>query len=60
MKKIDKCLEQCRQPDQGEILITATKAALQAGAVLRDLYGKPHNIQHKGSIDLVTEADIAA
>ena len=60
MKKIDRCLEQCRQPDQGEILITATKAALQAGAILRDLYGKPHRVHHKGSIDLVTEADLAA
>jgi len=60
MKKINRCLENCRHPGQGDILITATKAALQAGAVLKDLYGKPHDIKHKGSIDLVTEADLAA
>jgi len=60
MIKIERCLANCRRPVHGDILITATRAALQAGAILRDLYGKPHRIHHKGAIDLVTEADIAA
>jgi myo-inositol-1(or 4)-monophosphatase len=60
MIKIDRCLAKCRRPNHGDILITATRAALQAGAILRDLYGKPLRIRHKGNIDLVTEADLAA
>ena len=31
--------------------------ARQAGKILRDLYGKRHQIHHKGLVDLVTEAD---
>jgi myo-inositol-1(or 4)-monophosphatase len=31
--------------------------ARQAGSILRDLYGKRHQIHHKGLVDLVTEAD---
>lgn len=41
-------------------LQTAGKAALKAGGIIRDLYGKPHRIRHKGEIDLVTEADVVA
>ena len=43
-----------------ELLQTATLAALEAGAILQDLYKNPHNIKFKGEIDLVTEADIAS
>ncbi|MBU0730501.1 MAG: inositol monophosphatase [Proteobacteria bacterium] len=42
------------------ILQLAGRAALEAGKVVRDLYGKPHDIRRKGNIDLVTEADTAA
>jgi len=38
----------------------AGQAALTAGNIIRQLYGKPHEIRMKGEIDLVTEADIAA
>lgn len=38
----------------------AAKAALAAGAVLRDFFDKPFRVDHKGAIDLVTEADVAA
>jgi len=31
--------------------------ACQAGKILRELYGTHHQIQHKGLVDLVTEAD---
>ncbi len=37
MIKIDRCLAKCRRPDHGDILITATRAALQAGAAALDL-----------------------
>ncbi len=39
---------------------SATKAAMEAGAILRELYDKPHDVKFKGAIDLVTEADTAA
>ncbi len=38
----------------------AKEAALSAGKILKELYLKPHQITHKGEIDLVTEADIAS
>ncbi|OGQ99320.1 MAG: inositol monophosphatase [Deltaproteobacteria bacterium RIFOXYD12_FULL_55_16] len=44
----------------GELLRCAARAALAAGRVLRSLYDQPHRITHKGAIDLVTEADVAA
>ncbi len=39
---------------------SATKAAMDAGEVLRELYEKPHRVRYKGAIDLVTEADTAS
>jgi len=42
------------------IVRTAAAAALAAGAIIRDLYEKPHQIRMKGAIDLVTEADLAS
>jgi myo-inositol-1(or 4)-monophosphatase len=59
MKRIDRCLAAC-PPDLREVLAAAARAALAAGAVIRDLYGRTHQITHKGAIDLVTEADLAA
>ncbi len=41
-------------------LQSALKAALEAGSIMRDLYEKPHQIQMKGEIDLVTEVDLAS
>jgi myo-inositol-1(or 4)-monophosphatase len=38
----------------------AAAAARAGGAVLRESYGKVHAIRHKGLVDLVTEADVAA
>ncbi len=43
-----------------EALRIAIKAARRAGKVLMDLYSQPHDIQYKGVIDLVTEADVAS
>ena len=47
-------------PDLAAIVRSAATAALEAGAIIRGLYEKPHQIRMKGEIDLVTEADLAA
>jgi myo-inositol-1(or 4)-monophosphatase len=59
MKRIEGCIAGCR-PELANILKIAVRAALKAGKILRELYGKPHQIRHKGDIDLVTEADISS
>lgn len=41
-------------------IIELMKWARQAGLILRDGYGKHHEINHKGRIDLVTEMDRAS
>ena len=38
----------------------AAQIARDAGEVLRDRFGQPHDVRFKGTIDLVTEADQAA
>lgn len=38
----------------------ATEIARDAGAILRDRFGQPHEVRFKGTIDMVTEADRAA
>ncbi|RPI52329.1 MAG: inositol monophosphatase, partial [Deltaproteobacteria bacterium] len=59
MKRIENCVAGC-SPVLANILEIAARAALRAGKILRELYGKPHHIRHKGDIDLVTEADISS
>ena len=39
---------------------TARRAAMEAGGILKELYGNINRILKKGEIDLVTEADIAS
>ena len=60
MDRIARCFEAGKDEFYGEIVKAAAEAALKAGSVLKALYGKPHQIDHKGEIDLVTEADWAA
>src|SRR5215213_11185223 len=38
----------------------AAQIARDAGKILRDRFGQPHDVRFKGTIDLVTEADRAA
>ena len=38
----------------------AAQIARDAGQILRDRFGQPHDVRFKGTIDLVTEADRAA
>jgi myo-inositol-1(or 4)-monophosphatase len=57
---IEQCLQHCSNPDIQNKLRVAAEAALKAGAVLQERYEKPHQIHHKGAIDLVTEADLAS
>jgi len=59
-KRLARCVAACADEELAAILSVAGQAALAAGRILRDLYGKPHQVRHKGVIDLVTEADVAA
>ena len=59
-KTIEHCLHHCRNSDIQDIIKVAVFAAKQAGEILLERYDKPHHIQHKGTIDIVTEADIAS
>jgi len=59
-KTIENCLHHCTNSDIQDILKVAVVAAKQAGTILLERYDKPHHIQHKGSIDIVTEADLAS
>src|SRR5688500_4058623 len=38
----------------------AVAAAREAGALLRERFGRPHDVRFKGTVDLVTEADRAS
>lgn len=60
MNRIEKSLQKGSSSDFADVVTIAAKAALQAGEILRDLFGKPHDVRQKGAIDLVTEADVAA
>lgn len=59
MERIERCLVGCDH-HIGAKLRTGVAAALEAGAIIRDLYERPHQVRMKGAIDLVTEADIAS
>lgn len=60
MNRITPCLENGPPNTFDAVLLAAAEAALEAGALIKELYGKPHDIRHKGAIDLVTEADLAS
>lgn len=60
MHRVISYADKCPNPQLKQIIIAAGEAALAGGAILKELYGKPHRITHKGAIDLVTEADVAA
>lgn len=45
---------------EGEYLEFAIEIAREAGAILRERFGQPHEVRFKGTIDMVTEADQAA
>lgn len=60
MERVKQCIAACNDEQLTDILAIAGQAALEAGEILRNLYGKPHDIKHKGAIDLVTEADVAS
>ncbi len=60
MERLKHCQQQCSGSTLSDILSVAGKAALAAGQLLKKLYANPHQIQYKGAIDLVTEADVAS
>ncbi|NLZ16953.1 MAG: inositol monophosphatase [Desulfobulbaceae bacterium] len=43
-----------------KLLAIAIEAARSGGQILRQRYGKPHDISKKGAVNLVTEADLAS
>jgi myo-inositol-1(or 4)-monophosphatase len=49
-----------RDIDLGAALAFAEGAARRAGTILRERFGRPHEVQFKGAIDIVTEADKAS
>ena len=60
MNRIETVLQNCPDKESATFLQAACRAALTAGSIIRDLYGRPHTIQMKGVINLVTEADVAS
>jgi myo-inositol-1(or 4)-monophosphatase len=49
-----------RDPADDKIFDSAVAIAREAGALLRDRFGQPHDVRLKGTVDLVTEVDRAA
>lgn len=60
MQRIENCLNSSKNSSIRDIIRVASVAATRAGSILLERYGKPHDIQHKGTIDIVTEADLAS
>ncbi|ADH84852.1 inositol monophosphatase family protein [Desulfurivibrio alkaliphilus] len=60
MDRLQHSLARCRDRRLAAILDSAGRAAFAAGEVLRRKYDTPLKINHKGRIDLVTEADLAS
>jgi myo-inositol-1(or 4)-monophosphatase len=48
------------EPNLDELATIAVDVAREAGAILRDRFGRPHDIHFKGALDMVTEADRAS
>lgn len=58
--RLDHCRTVCDGHPLAPVLLAACRAAIAGGAVLKDFAGRGFAIRHKGAIDLVTEADVAA
>ena len=60
MNRLDTITSQCDNRDMARFIEAAGRAALTGGSIIRNLYSKPHTIEMKGAINLVTEADVAS
>ena len=60
MDRIQAVTEQCSDSQSADLLQAACRAALVGGSIIRELYDRPHTIEMKGAINLVTEADVAS
>ena len=60
MERISKAVAACPSSEISVYLTAACRAAVTAGYMIKELYSKPHSIEMKGVINLVTEADVAA
>ena len=60
MQRIDRFVPSLKDTRVISLLKLGCQAAIEAGAILRDLFDSPHQVRLKGAIDLVTEADLAS
>jgi myo-inositol-1(or 4)-monophosphatase len=60
MDRIKTVTDQCTNTLSANLLQAACRAALVGGSIIRQLYGRPHDIEMKGAINLVTEADVSS
>ncbi len=60
MNRIEAVVNNCKDPELANMIQAACRAALVGGSIIRELYSRPHTIEMKGAINLVTEADVAA
>jgi myo-inositol-1(or 4)-monophosphatase len=60
MDRIKAVTGQCTDPKSAALLQASCRAALVGGSIIRELYSRPHTIDMKGPINLVTEADVAS
>lgn len=60
MKRLNSLIAKDLNIPHASLLMTACRAALQAGDILKSLLGQPISISLKGPTNLVTEADLAA
>lgn len=60
MNRIEIVSQKCPDQETATLVEAACRAALTGGSIIKNLYDKPHSIQMKGAIDLVTEADLAS
>lgn len=60
MERVCFIRKRCTSGDLAEMLAAAATAAMEAGRIIRELTGRQVRVEHKGTIDLVTEADRAA
>lgn len=60
MNRVEHIQKVCHGTRLTELITAAAGAAMEAGQIIRSLYGTDLRIERKGAIDLVTEADRAA
>ena len=60
MHRIEHALQRCTTPELQRLLSIACTTAISAGQLITKRFNQPHDIRMKGTIDLVTETDLAS